>query len=130
MLLRLPPAKSESPADTVSSGTARPKRTDLDLSKVFVGTCPDMCPEKERYMRETRNQLSSFEVIANTEKVSPPLTLMLSPPCRGLMGHRQQISLCSPCRWTTLLPLRSTVGPLLTRRSPFPMSCGPCLCST
>ncbi|XP_048861176.1 germinal-center associated nuclear protein-like, partial [Brienomyrus brachyistius] len=48
---------------------ARPKRTDLDLSKVFVGTCPDMCPEKERYMRETRNQLSSFEVIPNTEKV-------------------------------------------------------------
>ncbi|XP_052421100.1 germinal-center associated nuclear protein-like [Carassius gibelio] len=48
---------------------ARPKRTDLDLSKVFVGTCPDMCPEKERYMRETRNQLSVFEVIPDTEKV-------------------------------------------------------------
>ncbi|KAJ8282584.1 hypothetical protein COCON_G00051030 [Conger conger] len=47
----------------------RPKRTDLVLSKVFVGTCPDMCPEKERYMRETRNQLSSYEVIPNTEKV-------------------------------------------------------------
>ncbi|XP_043105018.1 germinal-center associated nuclear protein [Puntigrus tetrazona] len=48
---------------------ARPKRTDLDMSKVFVGTCPDMCPEKERYMRETRNQLSVFEVIPDTEKV-------------------------------------------------------------
>uniref|UniRef100_A0A8C1G108 Germinal-center associated nuclear protein n=1 Tax=Cyprinus carpio TaxID=7962 RepID=A0A8C1G108_CYPCA len=48
---------------------ARPKRTDLDMSKVFVGTCPDMCPEKERYMRETRNQLSVFEVIPETEKV-------------------------------------------------------------
>ncbi|XP_036400726.1 germinal-center associated nuclear protein [Megalops cyprinoides] len=47
----------------------RPKRTDLDMSKVFVGTCPDMCPEKERYMRETRNQLSSYEVIPDTEKV-------------------------------------------------------------
>ncbi|XP_017285867.1 germinal-center associated nuclear protein isoform X2 [Kryptolebias marmoratus] len=47
----------------------RPKRTDLDMSKVFVGTCPDMCPEKERYMRETRNQLSVFEVIPNTEMV-------------------------------------------------------------
>ncbi|KAM6984898.1 LOW QUALITY PROTEIN: germinal-center associated nuclear protein [Aplochiton taeniatus] len=47
----------------------RPKRTDLDLSKVFVGTCPDMCPEKERYMRETRNLLSAFEVIPNTEMV-------------------------------------------------------------
>lgn len=51
------------------SGTGRPKRTDLDLSKVFVGTCPDMCPEKERYMRETRNQLSVFEVIPDTEMV-------------------------------------------------------------
>ncbi|XP_030643492.1 germinal-center associated nuclear protein [Chanos chanos] len=47
----------------------RPKRTDLDLSKVFVGTCPDMCPEKERYMRETRNQLSTFELVPDTEKV-------------------------------------------------------------
>ncbi|XP_067459089.1 germinal-center associated nuclear protein [Thunnus thynnus] len=47
----------------------RPKRTDLDLSKVFVGTCPDMCPEKERYMRETRNQLSIFEVVPDTEMV-------------------------------------------------------------
>ncbi|XP_040912782.1 germinal-center associated nuclear protein [Toxotes jaculatrix] len=47
----------------------RPKRTDLDLSKVFVGTCPDMCPEKERYMRETRKQLSIFEVFPDTEMV-------------------------------------------------------------
>ncbi|XP_037120761.1 germinal-center associated nuclear protein isoform X2 [Syngnathus acus] len=47
----------------------RPKSTDLDLSKVFVGTCPDMCPEKERYMRETRNQLSIYEVLPNTELV-------------------------------------------------------------
>lgn len=53
----------------VLSDTGRPKRTDLDLSKVFVGTCPDMCPEKERYMRETRNQLSVFEVIPDTEMV-------------------------------------------------------------
>lgn len=47
----------------------RPKRTDLDMSKVFVGTCPDMCPEKERYMRETRNQLSDYELVPDTEKV-------------------------------------------------------------
>ncbi|XP_010776749.1 germinal-center associated nuclear protein [Notothenia coriiceps] len=45
----------------------RPRRTDLVLSKVFVGTCPDMCPEKERYMRETRKQLSVFEVFPETE---------------------------------------------------------------
>lgn len=51
----------------------QPKRTDLDLSKVFVGTCPDMCPEKERFMRETRKQLSVFEVIPDTEMVSEGL---------------------------------------------------------
>ncbi|XP_027713217.1 germinal-center associated nuclear protein [Vombatus ursinus] len=48
---------------------ARVKRTDLDKAKAFVGTCPDMCPEKERYMRETRNQLSSFEVLPGTDQV-------------------------------------------------------------
>lgn len=46
------------------------------MSKVFVGTCPDMCPEKERYMRETRNQLSSFEVVPETEKVGSSLCLL------------------------------------------------------
>uniref|UniRef100_A0A670HUN1 Germinal-center associated nuclear protein n=1 Tax=Podarcis muralis TaxID=64176 RepID=A0A670HUN1_PODMU len=48
---------------------ARVKQIDLGKAKTFVGTCPDMCPEKERYMRETRNQLSIFEVIPGTDKV-------------------------------------------------------------
>ncbi|XP_066115234.1 germinal-center associated nuclear protein isoform X1 [Saccopteryx bilineata] len=48
---------------------ARVKRTDLDKASTFVGTCPDMCPEKERYMRETRSQLSVFEVIPGTDQV-------------------------------------------------------------
>lgn len=48
---------------------ARVKRTDLDRARTFVGTCPDMCPEKERYMRETRSQLSVFEVIPGTDQV-------------------------------------------------------------
>ncbi|XP_067404919.1 germinal-center associated nuclear protein isoform X2 [Emydura macquarii macquarii] len=48
---------------------ARVKRTDLGKAKTFVGTCPDMCPEKERYMRETRNQLSIFEVVPGSDKV-------------------------------------------------------------
>lgn len=29
-----------------------------------------MCPEKERFMRETRKQLSIFEVIPDTEMVT------------------------------------------------------------
>uniref|UniRef100_A0A8C6XJN1 Germinal-center associated nuclear protein n=1 Tax=Naja naja TaxID=35670 RepID=A0A8C6XJN1_NAJNA len=48
---------------------ARVKQMHLGKAKTFVGTCPDMCPEKERYMRETRNQLSFFEVIPGTDKV-------------------------------------------------------------
>ncbi|XP_062972149.1 germinal-center associated nuclear protein [Elgaria multicarinata webbii] len=48
---------------------ARVKQMDLGKAKTFVGTCPDMCPEKERYMRETRNQLSFFEMLPGTDKV-------------------------------------------------------------
>nr|XP_013811127.1 PREDICTED: germinal-center associated nuclear protein isoform X1 [Apteryx mantelli mantelli] len=48
---------------------ARVKRTDLGKAKTVVGTCPDMCPEKERYMRETRNQLSIFELLLGSDKV-------------------------------------------------------------
>ncbi|KAJ1187895.1 hypothetical protein NDU88_004661 [Pleurodeles waltl] len=48
---------------------ARVKRKDLDQAHIYVGTCPDMCPEKERYMRETRNQLSIYEIIPGTDKV-------------------------------------------------------------
>ncbi|XP_051874599.1 germinal-center associated nuclear protein isoform X3 [Pristis pectinata] len=49
---------------------ARVKRTDLEKAKAVVGTCMDMCPEKERYMRETRYQLSPFEIIPGTDKVN------------------------------------------------------------
>ncbi|XP_040213533.1 germinal-center associated nuclear protein [Rana temporaria] len=47
----------------------RVKRTELDQANVFVGTCQDMCPEKERYMRETRNQLSIFEILPGSDKI-------------------------------------------------------------
>ena len=46
------------------------KRTDLDKARTFVGTCLDMCPEKERYMRETRSQLSVFEVVPGTDQAA------------------------------------------------------------
>lgn len=56
------------------------KRTDLDKARTFVGTCPDMCPEKERYMRETRSQLSVFEVVPGTDQVEPRVLGFLSRP--------------------------------------------------
>lgn len=58
---------------------ARVKQMHLGKAKTFVGTCPDMCPEKERYMRETRNQLSFFEVIPGTDKVK----IIEYFPCRN-----------------------------------------------
>ncbi|KAM4697864.1 germinal-center associated nuclear protein [Rhinophrynus dorsalis] len=54
---------------------ARVKRTELDQAKVFIGTCPDMCPEKERYMRDTRNQLSLYEFFPGTDKIDHAATI-------------------------------------------------------
>lgn len=39
----------------------RAKQFDLASAQRTVGTCPDMCPEKERYMREDRHQVGSYE---------------------------------------------------------------------
>ncbi|XP_043916221.1 germinal-center associated nuclear protein-like [Protopterus annectens] len=55
--------------DRIMRQAARVKRTELDKAKVLVGTCPDMCPEKERYMRETQNRLSIFETVQGTNEV-------------------------------------------------------------
>lgn len=72
------------------------KRTDLDKARTFVGTCLDMCPEKERYMRETRSQLSVFEVVPGTDQVEPHIPVGCSPGCcpcliigveRGVLGR-------------------------------------------
>ncbi|CAI7993826.1 Germinal-center associated nuclear protein [Geodia barretti] len=38
------------------------RQTSLTRAAVVVGACPDMCPEKERYMREDRRRLSWFEL--------------------------------------------------------------------
>ncbi|XP_016284914.1 germinal-center associated nuclear protein-like isoform X2 [Monodelphis domestica] len=45
------------------------KRTKLDKAGILTGTCPDMCPEKERYLREIQGQLSPFEMLPGTDKV-------------------------------------------------------------
>ncbi|XP_054162849.1 germinal-center associated nuclear protein-like [Oppia nitens] len=43
----------------------RLRQTDLATAVAIVGTCPDMCPEFERYFREDTNQMSSFELDAD-----------------------------------------------------------------
>ncbi|EDO28318.1 predicted protein [Nematostella vectensis] len=39
------------------------KATDISTAKAVKGACPDMCPEKERYMREDRRRLHVFETV-------------------------------------------------------------------
>jgi hypothetical protein len=34
----------------------------VEFATRLFGTCPDMCPEKERYMRQYQRQLTRFEV--------------------------------------------------------------------
>lgn len=42
---------------------AREKHSGALQRQAFVGTCPDMCPEKERYYREDVRRLSLYEII-------------------------------------------------------------------
>lgn len=41
---------------------SRERHTDIETATAIVGTCPDMCPELERYFREETTQLSSLEL--------------------------------------------------------------------
>lgn len=43
----------------------RERHTDIETATAVVGTCPDMCPEFERYFREETNQLSPLEISAD-----------------------------------------------------------------
>ena len=63
------------------------KRTDLDKARTFVGTCLDMCPEKERYMRETRSQLSVFEVVPGTDQVECRIPVGLLSRLLSMFNH-------------------------------------------
>ena len=39
----------------------------LAAAKVMIGTCPDMCPEKERLMRESKRQVALYEQLEINE---------------------------------------------------------------
>ncbi|XP_065062634.1 germinal-center associated nuclear protein-like [Rhopilema esculentum] len=43
------------------------KETDITKASKVVGTCPDMCPEKERYLREHRQRLAIYEIKTGIE---------------------------------------------------------------
>lgn len=48
------------------------KQADLATAKAFVGSCTDMCPEKERYDREEKRRLHNYEVLQGTEGTGNP----------------------------------------------------------
>lgn len=45
----------------------RVKPASLATAKITSGTCPDMCPEKERLMRESQRQVSPYEQLEGNE---------------------------------------------------------------
>ena len=45
------------------------RQSSLLTAEVVRGTCLDMCPEKERYMREDRRRLSVYEMVPGTDLV-------------------------------------------------------------
>lgn len=45
------------------------KQSDLATARATRGTCPDMCPEKERYSRTDKKCLSSFEILPGSDGV-------------------------------------------------------------
>ena len=49
--------------------TDKKKQRDISKAGAFVGTCPDMCPEKERYDREDKRRLSYYEMVPGTENI-------------------------------------------------------------
>uniref|UniRef100_A0A0A1WSP6 Protein xmas-2 n=1 Tax=Zeugodacus cucurbitae TaxID=28588 RepID=A0A0A1WSP6_ZEUCU len=46
----------------------RPRQTDIKKVERTQGICPDMCPEKERLMREFQRQVSTFEMCTEDEE--------------------------------------------------------------
>jgi hypothetical protein len=51
----------------------RGKVSDLSKAVIIRGTCQDMCPEKERYQRESRHQVALYEYQVDVSKVSKKL---------------------------------------------------------
>lgn len=46
-----------------------------EKSKCLIGSCPDMCPEKERVMREFQMQVASFEISPKTNQMDHKLAV-------------------------------------------------------
>lgn len=65
----------------VALGASGHKHADLATAKVLRGTCPDMCPEKERYVREDRRRLAVYEILPGTDLVGTAHILLIYSVC-------------------------------------------------
>ena len=45
------------------------KHADFASAVAIKGSCPDMCPELERYTREFQRRLSVYEIVPGTDGV-------------------------------------------------------------
>jgi len=74
--------------------------TDIANAPVIVGVCCDMCPEKERYMREYQANLSIFEMVPGTQDNRVSFTKDSLKRTRGqsLCLLFMLVQTCSPLR--------------------------------
>ncbi|XP_045620024.1 germinal-center associated nuclear protein [Procambarus clarkii] len=81
----------------------RTRTSDLKKATYLAATCPDMCPELERYMRDIQNDLSSFEL------------------SNGVLDHRRVIKKFSRSSADKDVPLPHELrpGPVLLKTMDF-----------
>lgn len=67
------------------------RQSDLATARATRGSCPDMCPEKERYSRTDRKLLSSFEVLPGSDGVMDH-TRMVKEYCRSSADQEEPLA--------------------------------------
>ncbi|KAK3931372.1 Protein xmas-2 [Frankliniella fusca] len=66
------------------------KQYDLSKAVKTVGTCPDMCPEKERLLRESRRQISQYETLPSKPNEMVP-SLMVKQYSRSSADQEEPL---------------------------------------
>lgn len=78
---------------TVRANTIQPvKEINVDEIKPMEGTCPDMCPEKERLLRIHGNMVSQFECKTVDSKLEPSFEIMVKQYARSSADQANPLS--------------------------------------
>ena len=54
---------------SISAAKGSTKHADFASAVAIKGSCPDMCPELERYTREFQRRLNIYEIVPGTDGV-------------------------------------------------------------